>query len=189
MQFLVFLIQYRDVGILLLVYPQCHPVRIHSKFHLFFTYYWGGSTHLELSVIFYLYIQSTHFFTFFFFLFFCFTNFYVFQKYIFSTNMDFVGAWTCYMNKIQTNCNVNAGHDIGINQYMTKMKRLLKKKSNLHWHFLQQYICENISPLGLRIQLHPSFQNVGPKLKKILRKNIDTMQYRTHKTTCCSLPD
>lgn len=56
--------------------------------------------------------------------------------------MDFVGtAWAGYMSEIQTNCNVDTEQEIGINQYMEKMKRLLKKKSNLYWHieFLNKY--------------------------------------------------
>lgn len=78
------------------------------------------------------------------------------------------------MNEIQTNCNVNAGQEIGINQYMTKMKRLLKKESNLRGHvdFLQQYIRENISRLGLRLQLYPSFQNVSHELKTSWEKTL-----------------
>lgn len=66
------------------------------------------------------------------------------------------------MSEIQTNCNVNNEQQIGINQYMAKMKRLLKKKSNLHWH---KYVKENISPLGLRVQVYPSFQNATPEFK------------------------
>lgn len=79
------------------------------------------------------------------------------------------------MNEIQTNCYVNTGQEIGINQYMTKMKRLLKKKSNLLWHedFLQQNVCENISPLGLRIKLYlSSFQNVGPEFKMSWKRTL-----------------
>lgn len=82
--------------------------------------------------------------------------------------MDFVGsAWTGYMSEIQTNCNIDNEQEININQYMAKMKRLLKKKSNLHWHieFLNKYVSENISPLGLRVQVHPSFQNATPEFK------------------------
>lgn len=55
---------------------------------------------------------------------------------------------------------------------MAKMKRLLKKKSNLHWHvdFLQQYIRKNISPIGLRVQLFPSFQSHTQDFKKSWEK-------------------
>lgn len=82
--------------------------------------------------------------------------------------MDFAGAgWTGYLSEIQTNCNVDNEQEININQYMAKMKRLLKKKSNLHWHFefLNKYARENISPLGLRVQVFPSFQNTTPEFK------------------------
>lgn len=56
--------------------------------------------------------------------------------------MDFVGtAWMGYMNEIHT-VNADTGPEININQYMSKIKRLLKMKSNLHWpvDFLQQYV-------------------------------------------------
>lgn len=82
--------------------------------------------------------------------------------------MDFVGqGWLGYMSEIQTNCNTDTEQEVGINQYMAKLKRSLKKKSNLIWHieFLQKYVRENINPLGLRIQLYPSFQVISPEFK------------------------
>lgn len=75
--------------------------------------------------------------------------------------MEFIGnGWLGYMTEIQTNCNTDTEQEIGINQYMAKLKRVLKKKANLYWHieFLQKYVRETINPLGLRIQLYPSFQ-------------------------------
>lgn len=82
--------------------------------------------------------------------------------------MDFIGnGWLGYMTEIQTNCNTDTEQEIGINQYMAKLKRVLKKKANLHWHieFLHKYVRENINPLGLRIQLYPSFQVTSPEFK------------------------
>lgn len=71
------------------------------------------------------------------------------------------------MSEIQTNCNVDNEQEIMINQYMAKIKRLLKKKSNLYWHieFLSKYVKDNISPLGLRVQVFPSFQNATVEFK------------------------
>lgn len=91
--------------------------------------------------------------------------------------MDFVGtAWAGYMSEIQTNCNVGTEQEIGINQYMAKMKHLLKKKSNLYWHieFLNKYIRENISPLGVRIQIYPSFQAISPEFKVAWENTLTT---------------
>lgn len=82
--------------------------------------------------------------------------------------MDFVGtAWLGYINDVQTSCLTDTGQEIGLNHYLIKMKKLLKKKSNLHWHvdFLQQYARDNLSPVGLRVQIFPSFQNTGTEFK------------------------
>ncbi|XP_040181497.1 uncharacterized protein LOC120944132 isoform X2 [Rana temporaria] len=80
------------------------------------------------------------------------------------------------MSEIQTNCNLDNEQEININQYMAKMKRLLKKKSNLHWHieFLNKYARENISPLGLRIQVFPSFQTTIPEFKVAWEQALST---------------
>lgn len=87
--------------------------------------------------------------------------------------MDFVGnAWLGYINEVQASCSMDMGQEIGLNHYITKMKKLLKKKSNLHWHvdFLHQYTRENLSPVGLRVQVFPSFQNVGIEFKTAWEK-------------------
>ena len=91
--------------------------------------------------------------------------------------MDFAGiGWSGYMSEIQTNCNLDNEQEININQYMAKIKRLLKKKSNLHWHieFLNKYARENISPLGLRIQVFPSFQTTIPEFKVAWEQALST---------------
>ncbi|XP_040194657.1 uncharacterized protein LOC120927803 [Rana temporaria] len=91
--------------------------------------------------------------------------------------MDFAGTgWTGYMSEIQTNCNTDNEQEITINQYMAKMKRLLKKKSNLHWHieFLGKYVKDNISPLGLRVQVFPSFQNVTAEFKLMWEQTLSS---------------
>lgn len=83
--------------------------------------------------------------------------------------MDFVGdAWSGYMKEIHTNCNTNTRDDLGLNQYMSKARRLLKKKSNLYCHieFFQQYIHDKICPIGLSVQLFPSFRNTSSEFRR-----------------------
>lgn len=87
--------------------------------------------------------------------------------------MDFVGnAWLGYINDVQASCLTDTGQEIGLNHYITKMKKLMKQKSNLHWHvdFLQQYARESLSPVGLRVQVFPSFQNVSTEFKTAWEK-------------------
>lgn len=57
----------------------------------------------------------------------------------------------------KTSYNGSNKEDYDLKLYFDKLKQLLKKKSNLHWHmeFFKQYIRGNISPMGLRIQMFP----------------------------------
>lgn len=43
--------------------------------------------------------------------------------------MDFVGtAWLGYISDVQASCLTDTGQEIGLNHYIAKMKKLLKKK-------------------------------------------------------------
>lgn len=82
--------------------------------------------------------------------------------------MDFFGtAWAGLMNEFQTSYNLSNKENDDLKVYFGKLKQLLKKKSNLNWHmeFFNQYIWENISPMGLRIQMFPTVKNATQELK------------------------
>lgn len=82
--------------------------------------------------------------------------------------MDFVGtAWSGLMNDFQTSYIGSNKDTDDLKIYYDKLKQLLKRKSNLHWHmeYFKYYIRENISPQGLRIQLFPTIKHTSQDLK------------------------
>ncbi|XP_040183709.1 uncharacterized protein LOC120916831 [Rana temporaria] len=82
--------------------------------------------------------------------------------------MDFVGtAWSGLMTEFQTSYNGTNKDVDDLRLFFGKLKYLLKKKSNLYWHmeFFKEYIKENISPMGLRIQMFPTIKNASQDLK------------------------
>lgn len=58
----------------------------------------------------------------------------------------------------------------------SELRKLLEKKSLNHWHIhsFQQYLSNHINPFGLRIQIFPTMESIGPKFKKDWEANLST---------------
>lgn len=56
----------------------------------------------------------------------------------------------------------------------SQLSRVVEKKAHLLWHIegFEQYIREDLNPLGLRIQIFPTFENIEDSIKTKWEKNL-----------------
>lgn len=89
---------------------------------------------------------------------------------------DLVGTeWDTLMSGIQTSFQTKEQQESDVSALFLTLKRTLEKKSALHWHIqsFERYIKENINPIGLRIQIFPTLDNITSQMKKAWENTLN----------------
>lgn len=93
---------------------------------------------------------------------------------LFST-AEFCGqAWGDFASKLQKEYGQNKSRESELTFLFSGLTKWLEKKSLIYWHFktFEEYIREDLNPLGLRIQIFPSFENLNSTFKTSWESNL-----------------
>lgn len=81
---------------------------------------------------------------------------------------EFIGqAWLAFANNLQKDYEQKESKESELSFLFFNLTKWLEKKSSLYWHTrtFQEYIREDLNPLGLRVQIFPSFDNIDSTFK------------------------
>lgn len=88
---------------------------------------------------------------------------------------EFVGqAWESFTTNPQKEYGQNESKESEISFLFFNLTKWLEKKSLLYWHIktFKEYIREDLNPLGLQVQIFPSFDNIDSTFKTAWENNL-----------------
>lgn len=76
-------------------------------------------------------------------------------------------SWNDFTIKLQQDFDQNESCVSELSFLFSGLTKWLEKKSLLHWHIksFEEYIRDDLNPLGLRVQIFPTFDNLDPIFK------------------------
>lgn len=82
--------------------------------------------------------------------------------------------WDSTMSGLYRNFVQREQRDTELSSLFSNLRKVLEKKSSYHWHIhsFKQYIRNEMNPLGLRIQIFPTLEDMSVNFKKEWEKNL-----------------
>lgn len=88
---------------------------------------------------------------------------------------EFCGqAWDDFASKLQREYGQNKSRESELTFLFSGLTKWLEMKSLIYWHIksFEEYIREDLNPLGLRVQIFPSFENINSTFKTTWESNL-----------------
>lgn len=83
-------------------------------------------------------------------------------------------SWDNFVTKLQQDYGQNESRESELSFLFSSLTKWLEKKSLTYWHVqsFKDYIKDDINPLGLRVQIFPSFDNISATFKTAWEHNL-----------------
>lgn len=95
----------------------------------------------------------------------------------YSTMVDFQGAgWDSLIQGFQHSFDQNKRLEMDHQAFSNSCKKLLERKSTNAWHqkYFNRYLEERMNPVGLRIQIIPTIENISQSLRRKWEDNLQS---------------